>query len=200
MSGRTGTSGVLKPVIKVTAMIFFCGVACVSLAQERKAYRQEISNSSCDQQNPRYCSECRETGKRDFKKCDEVDYRKIDLLKSKNIPNSPPYLPPDYDPRTKKAVFAANIGEKILKSEIFIADTDNGMGSQNRLTWDANADFVNLDPFFAGDNKIAYTRVDVKNKTEEYLLLEDIRSGKRVKLTREQSDSLYLAAHKNPGK
>jgi hypothetical protein len=121
-------------------------------------------------------------------------------VKSGRLPDSPPYLPPDRENGGHRVVFAANTGNKNLKSEIFIVDADNPAGTQKRLTWDADAAQVNLDPFFTVDKKIAYTSIDTRKKIESYFVIEDIQSGKKTKITREQSDSLYLAAHKNPEK
>ncbi|MFA5361948.1 MAG: hypothetical protein WC335_01705 [Candidatus Omnitrophota bacterium] len=179
----------------ITALTVF---SVLSFAQNRTAYRQETANLSCSTENPRYCQECKDPDKRDFAQCDEVDYRKVDLLKSGRLPDSPPYLSPDRENGAQRVVFAANIGNKNLKSEIFIADADDHSGTQKRLSWDGGAAQVNLDPFFTVDKKVAYTSIDTRKKTENYFVIEDIRNGKKTKITREQSDSLYLAAHKDP--
>jgi hypothetical protein len=171
----------------------------LSFAQTRISYRQEAVNTPCSIENPRYCRECKDADNRDFSKCDEIDYRTIDLLKSGRVPDSPPYLAPDREPGSQQVVFAANIGKKNLKSEIFILDTSDP-AARKRLTWDADSGLVNLDPFFTADKKISYTRIDTGNKTENYFVIEDIQTGKRTMITREESDNLYLAAHKSPGK
>ncbi|MDD2703041.1 MAG: hypothetical protein PHC33_03440 [Candidatus Omnitrophica bacterium] len=171
----------------------------LSYAQTRVSYRQETVDTPCGIENPRYCRECKDVDNRDFAKCDEIDYRTIDLLKSGRIPDSPPYLAPDREPGSQQVVFAVNIGKKNLKSEIFILDTSNP-AARKRLTWDADAGLVNLDPFFTSDKKISYTSIDTRNKTESYFVIEDVRNGKRTMITREESDNLYLAAHKSPGK
>ncbi len=183
-------------VITQWTMIFPSG----SFAQDRTLYRQEIVSGPCLPGNPRYCQECKDADKRDFAKCGEIDYRTMDLMKSGLLPGSPPYLPPDRENDGRRVVFAANIGIKDLRSEIFVVNSDNPARTQKRLTWDADTSQVNLDPFFTVDHKIAYTRVDTLNKTEKYFVIEDVQSGKKTEITREQSDSLYLAAHQNPGK
>jgi hypothetical protein len=172
-----------------------------SFAQSsRTSYRSEVIDTSCSPDNPRYCRECKDIARRDCARCGEIDYRKRDLLKSGLLPDSPPYLPPDRESGTGRVVFAVNIADKGLKSEIFILDSGDPAGTQIRLTWDADASLVNLDPFFTVDKKIAYTGVDTVNKTENYFLIEDIQSGKKSKISREQSDALYLAAHAKTGK
>jgi hypothetical protein len=141
----------------------------------------------CNLNNPSYCQECRDESKRDFAKCGEIDYRKLDFVATNRIftvkgekyfGNTMMGL--DFDPYTKKVVYSAHVGKDTVNLEIFIANADRVGGSliidsktKKRVTWDSVADhFSNIHPIWTKDRKIAYHRFDGEKDTN-FLIEQD---------------------------
>lgn len=169
-----------------------------------KAYPQD----ACNPENPNYCSECRDESKRDFKRCDENDYRGVSLhtLKRTYIHKDErfpyPFFGIDYDPYTKKAVYCADIGREGVKLEIFVVDAHqegrkliiNDL-NKKRVTWDSVSNLIfNKDPFWTKDRRIVLEAGKIGDKsTSEYIINTD--GGNKTMISPDEFARLCLEAH-----